>query len=67
MCAIACQSATVLVLYSNVTVSVKKLTCASARFEWYLDQLGRLINIVIIFFIIIIIVEHVVVYTERYE
>ena len=41
MCAIACQSATMLVLCSNVTVSVKKcIICASVRLEWSLDQLG---------------------------
>ena len=48
MCAIACQSATMLVLCSNVTVSVKKFTWASVRLEWSLDHLGRHINIVII-------------------
>ena len=52
VCAIACQSATMLVLCSNVTVSVKKFTCASARLELSLDQLGRHINIVIIIIII---------------
>ena len=51
VCAIACQSATMLVLCSNVTVSVKKFT--SVRLEWSLDQLGRHINIVIIIIIII--------------
>ena len=54
MCAIACQSATMLVLCSNVTVSVKKFTRASVRLEWSLDQLGRQINIVIIVIIIIL-------------
>ena len=49
------QSATMLVPCSNVTVSVKKFTCASVRLEWSLDQLGRHINIVIIIIIIIII------------
>ena len=53
MCATACQSAAMLVLCSNVTVGVKKLTCASVRLEWSLDQLGRHINIVIIIIIII--------------
>ena len=49
MCAIACQSATMVVLCSNVTVSVKFFymrECAPC--EWSLDQLGRHINIVII-------------------
>ena len=54
MCAIACQSATMLVQCSNVTVSVKKCTCASVRLEWSLDQLGHHISIVIIIIIIII-------------
>ena len=54
MCVIACQSATMLVLCSNVTVSVKKFTCANVRLELSLDQLGRHINIVIIVIIIII-------------
>ena len=53
--AIACQSTTMLVQCSNVTVSVKKFTCASVRLEWSLDQLGRHISIVIIIIIIIII------------
>ena len=52
MCAIACQSATMLVLCSNVTVSVNKFTCASVRLEWSFDQLGRHISIVIIIIII---------------
>ena len=52
MCAIAYQSATMLVLCSNVTVSVKKFTCVSVRLEWSLDQLGRHISIVIIIMII---------------
>ena len=56
MCAIACQSATMSVLCSNVTVSVKMFTCASVRLEWSLDQLGRHINNVIIIIIIIIII-----------
>ena len=51
MCAISCQSATMLVLCSNVTVSVKTFTCASVRIEWSLDQLGRHINIVIVIII----------------
>ena len=48
MCATAYQSATMLVLCSNVTVSVKKFTCVSVRHEWSLDQLGRHISTVII-------------------
>ena len=39
-------------LCSNVTVSVKKFTCASVRLEWSLDQLERYINIVIIIIIV---------------
>ena len=46
MCAIACQSANMLVLCLNVTVSVKKFT--SVRLERSLEQLGRHINTVII-------------------
>ena len=46
--------ATMLVLYLNVTVSVNKFTCASARLERSLDQLGRHINIIIIIINIII-------------
>ena len=42
-----------LVLCSNVTVSVKKCTCAGVRLEWSLDQLGRHIDIVIIIVIMI--------------
>ena len=53
MCAIASQSATMLVLCSNVTVSVRKFTCVSVRLEWSLDQLGRHISTVIIIIIII--------------
>ena len=54
MCgAIACQSATMLVLCSNVTVNVKKFTSVSVRLEWSLDQQGRHISIVIIIIIII--------------
>ena len=53
VCAIVCQSATMLVLCSNVTVSVKKFTCASVHLEWSLDQLGRHINIFIIIITII--------------
>ena len=59
MCvAIACQSATMLVLCSNATlaVSVKKFTYANVRLEWSLDQLGCHMNIVIIIIIIIIII-----------
>ena len=42
-----------LVMCSNVTVSVNKFTrCASVRLEWSLDQLGRDINVVIIIIII---------------
>ena len=52
MCAIACQSATMLVLCSNVTVSVKKFACVSVGLEWSLDQLGRHISTVIIIIII---------------
>ena len=45
-----------LVLCSNVTVSVKKFTCASVRREWSLDQLGRHISIVILLLLIIILI-----------
>ena len=53
VCAIAYQSATMLVLCSNVTVSVKKFTCVivSVRLDWSLDQLGRHISTVIIIII----------------
>ena len=53
MCVSAYRSATMLVLCSNVTVSVKKFTCVSVRLEWSLDQLGRHISTVIIIIIII--------------
>ena len=46
MCAIARQSATMLVLGLNVTVSVKK--SLHARLEWSIDQLGRHTSTVII-------------------
>ena len=55
MCVSAYQSATMLVLCSNFTVSVKKFPCVSVRLEWSLDQLGRLISTVIIIIIIIIV------------
>ena len=54
------QSATMLVVCSNVTVSVKKFTCVSVPLQWSLEQLyKRHINIVIIIIIIIIIITHV--------